>query len=126
MATNKFIEWEEKGQEVWVPVVNQNGYKISNLGRIKTKWIRYTKHNRKSRKWKIVNQRITRFGYCTVWINKRYWFVHELMLLSFIGPRPEGKKDSRHLDDVKTNNVMSNLRWGSRQENMNDAVKNGR
>ena len=43
--------------------------------------------------------------------------VHILMLEAFVGPRPPGY-DGMHDDDVSTNNVLSNLSWGTRQKNI--------
>lgn len=59
---------------------------------------------------------------------KRRWRapVAAVILLTFIGPAPEGKKMARHLDDTRSNNRLSNLAWGSASDNMRDAVRNGR
>lgn len=50
--------------------------------------------------------------------------VHRLVLEAFVGKKPAGM-ECRHLDDDKTNNHLSNLRWGSRSENQFDRVRNG-
>lgn len=49
--------------------------------------------------------------------------MHILMLEAFIGPRPPGM-EARHLDDVKHNNVLSNLAWGTQAENNADRMRN--
>ena len=51
--------------------------------------------------------------------------VHSLVALAFLGPRPEGYEVC-HLDDIKTNNVLSNLRYGTPSSNHLDLVRNGR
>jgi len=51
--------------------------------------------------------------------------VHKLVMLAFVGPVPEGM-EVLHGDDDKTNNRLSNLRYGTRSENMLDRVENGR
>ena len=51
--------------------------------------------------------------------------VHRLVLEAFVGPCPEGM-ESCHEDDDALNNRLSNLRWGTRQDNRDDMVKNGR
>jgi len=51
-------------------------------------------------------------------------FVHVLMLEAFKGLRPEGCQ-ALHSDDVKANNLIDNLRWGTHAENYADRVKNG-
>ena len=48
--------------------------------------------------------------------------IHQLVLETFIGPRPEGL-ECRHLDGNPLNNNLSNLCWGTHQENMQDKVQ---
>lgn len=55
--------------------------------------------------------------------NKFHIRIHSLILLTFVGPCPEGM-ECRHLDDVKTNNFLSNLKWGTRLENRSDMIAN--
>lgn len=50
--------------------------------------------------------------------------IHTLVLSAFLGPRPEGM-ECRHLDSDPHNNHISNLRWGTRAENVQDAIANG-
>jgi hypothetical protein len=45
--------------------------------------------------------------------------IHRLVLTYFDRP-PKGREITRHLDGVKTNNHISNLRWGTFEENWND------
>lgn len=51
--------------------------------------------------------------------------VHRLILEAFIGPRPPGFY-ACHIDDNRTNNKLSNLKWGSPKENGQDAKRNNR
>ena len=50
--------------------------------------------------------------------------VHRLVLEVHSGPCPEGMQ-CRHLDGDKANNNISNLRWGTGVENMQDRIKHG-
>lgn len=50
--------------------------------------------------------------------------VHRAMAEAFLD-NPENKEQVRHLDDDPKNNVLSNLAWGSHQDNVDDMVKNG-
>jgi hypothetical protein len=50
--------------------------------------------------------------------------VHVIVLEAFVGPRPEGMQCC-HGDGDRTNNILSNLRWGTAQENAFDAVAHG-
>ena len=49
-------------------------------------------------------------------------YVHELVLLAFVGPRPamDERCEIRHLDGDKTNNHLSNLKYGTVKENAAD------
>lgn len=49
-----------------------------------------------------------------------------LVLETFSGPKPSRDSKARHLDDIKTNNQLSNLAWGTSKENSDDAIRNGR
>ena len=53
------------------------------------------------------------------------YLVHVLVLMAFVGPCPTGC-ESLHRDDVPSNNELPNLRWGTRSENLHDAVANGK
>ena len=50
--------------------------------------------------------------------------VHQLVAGAFIGPRPEGQ-DTRHLDGNKLNNRAGNLAYGTRRQNILDAIAHG-
>ena len=72
---------------------------------------------------------LSRDGYPMVYPSYRGYqvraFVHQLVLLAFVGPMPEGQL-TRHLDGNPQNNVLSNLRYGTALENSQDAVRHGR
>ena len=50
--------------------------------------------------------------------------VHTLVLLTFVGERPEGC-ECRHLNGNCLDNRLDNLSWGTHAENMNDQIKHG-
>lgn len=52
-------------------------------------------------------------------------YVHRVVLETFIGPCPDGL-ECCHKDDNPANNALSNLRWGTRESNSADALRNGR
>lgn len=56
---------------------------------------------------------------------KKSFNVHELILLAFIGPRPDGLV-SRHLDGEPFNNKILNLCYGTYKENEADKKRHGR
>lgn len=51
--------------------------------------------------------------------------IHRLMAEHFI-PNPDNLPLVRHLNDIKTDNRLDNLAWGTWSDNMDDRIKNGR
>lgn len=51
--------------------------------------------------------------------------IHQLVLLTFVGPRPYPEYDSCHDDGDAKNNFLSNLYWGTRQHNAEDRIRHG-
>lgn len=56
---------------------------------------------------------------------RRDFDVAHLVLLAFVGSKPEGAQAMHH-DDDSSNNEVSNLSWGSLRENMADMARKGR
>lgn len=48
--------------------------------------------------------------------------VHRLVLETFVGPCPAGMEGC-HLDGDSTHNHLDNLKWGTHQENIQDAIQ---
>ena len=68
---------------------------------------------------------ITKDGYERVSIAAgKTYAVHRLVAIAFI-PNPENKPEVDHINAIKTFNWVGNLRWASRQENMNYAKELG-
>jgi hypothetical protein len=55
---------------------------------------------------------------------RRVFLVHRAVLLTFVGPCPEGMR-ARHLDGDRANDRLDNLCWGTRQENTEDKLRHG-
>ena len=51
--------------------------------------------------------------------------MHRLVLEAFRGIPKEKGIVGRHLNDVRTDNRLENLEWGTYSDNMNDAYRNG-
>ena len=52
-------------------------------------------------------------------------FVHELVLTTFVGPRPSKKHECRHLNGDPRDNQLENLAWGTRKQNAQDRIAHG-
>lgn len=50
--------------------------------------------------------------------------VHKLVLLTFVGVAPD-KHECLHINGIPNDNRLTNLRWGTRSENMKDAYAHG-
>ena len=80
--------------------------------------------------WHLLKQTINTTGYPLVGLRRgrkilKLVYVHALVLGAFVGPAPEGMQCCHH-DGNKCNNVLDNLRWGTRLENAADTERHGR
>src|SRR4051812_35058077 len=57
-------------------------------------------------------------GYLTVNLGKKSTYIHRAVAEAFLGPAPSADHQVCHNDGSKTNNAVSNLRWGTRSDNM--------
>lgn len=111
-------------KEIWKDVHGYEGYyKVSDLGRIKSLRSFSTGS-------KILKPRINTHGYYQVNLTipkKKYksLSVHRLIALSFI-PNPENKPCINHINNIRSDNRISNLEWCTYSENTLHSFKSGR
>lgn len=101
--------------EQWKPIDGYEGlYEISNLGKVKS-----LNYNRTGVE-KIMRPGKTKEGYLRVDLCRggkvKHFLVHRLVATAFL-PNPMGLPEINHLDENKTNNVISNIEWCSRYYN---------
>lgn len=106
-------------EEIWKSIViEQNGvlydftgmYEVSNLGRI-----------RNSKTKNFIKAFKNNDGYLKVSINKkRSFFVHRLVATMFI-PNDGNLLEVDHINCIRDDNRIENLRWCDRKENMDNS-----
>lgn len=108
----------DQSQEEWRPILGFGEYECSNLGRIRR------------RSTRAFMKPHVDHGYLRVTLRadgrSRMVRVHRAMLLAFHPDTYFPGALARHLDDNRTNNILSNLAWGTTQDNANDALRNSR
>lgn len=70
--------------------------------------------------WRLLKQRPGKDGYPVVSMQGHPVYVHDLVLRTFVGPRPSRRHQGCHRDSNKLNNHLTNLYWGTRKQNARD------
>lgn len=116
-------KWRKvKGQE--------SAYRVSDDGEVDSLRRVILMSNGVSRtiKGKRLKKSLSSEGYLVVGVGRdrrnRTVQVHTLVLTAFVGPCPKGM-ECRHLNGIKTDNRITNLAWGTREENSQDKVSHG-
>ena len=112
--------------EKWLAVPGYEGsYEVSSHGRVRS-LDRIDSAQRRLRE-RILSQ-IPRAKYLSVTLSNAgvhsYFYTHRLVAQAFL-PEPEPRFEVCHIDGVRLNNRLSNLRWDSHQANQLDMVKHG-
>ena len=122
-------------KEIWKPITGTDGmYSVSNHGRVCSnlappprygdKWIVMDEPQ------KILSTRGKMGRYPSVNLSSYHGSrtvrtVHRLVMEAFVGPCPDGMIVC-HADDNPENNHLSNLRYATYADNMQDAIDNGK
>lgn len=120
------------GSEIWKDISGwSKSYQVSNLGRVRSKNRTIIFSDGRVRKYrgKLCGLKISFFGYPLASLNagkkcKKWVVVHRLVMQNFIGNRPINTEIC-HNDGNKRNNILSNLRYDTRVNNMSDKIKHG-
>lgn len=121
--------------EEWKDIPGQEGkYQVSNLGRVKSvcRKVRGINPYTKKEFLRTVPERILRpgrfckCGHVSVTLGRKTNGrpVHQLVMLAFVGPPPEGM-EVLHKDGNPQNNQLSNLHYGTRTDNILDVYRQG-
>lgn len=117
--------------EVWRDVVGLGGhYSVSNIGRVRSNARTKIRSNGSPipTPTRIIKAR-DHNGYSMVSMTRAdgvclHKFVHRLVMAAFVGPIPDGMEVC-HGDGTRSNNRLHNLRYGTRSDNVQDALKHG-
>lgn len=108
--------------ERWRTVEGYPAYDVSDLGRVRS---------RRAGVERLLKPYADTFGHLQVKLynsptDRRQRLVHVLVMEAFVGPRSAPEIDTRHIDGDPTNNVLSNLAYGTHAQNARDMVEHGR
>ena len=118
--------------EIWKDVPGYEGqYQVSNKGRVRSldreieQMSRWGTPYKKSVKGITLRPGRMPAGHVSVSLGRcNSQCVHKLVLLAFAGPAPEDH-ECLHANGDPSDNRLENLRWGTRSDNIRDAVHHG-
>lgn len=107
-------------EEIWKTIPDCPGYEASSLGRIRSLY--------KKKPPRVLKPYTGNHGYLVVCIfdangNRRVGLVHRFVLEAFRGKNPSAH--ARHLNNIRHDNRIKNLRWGTKSENERDKRRHG-
>jgi hypothetical protein len=108
-------------EEIWKSLIGYEGlYEISNMGRVKS--IKFDKE-------RILKPSITNKGYYIIVLYKDNIrdckTIHRLVIRTFIG-EPKSDEICDHINRIKTDNRIENLRWVTKSKNNLNTVTYGK
>jgi hypothetical protein len=118
--------------ENWLPVPEwEDRYEVSDLGRVRSidRVVTRSGHTMRLR-GRLLTPKVHTKGYLRVSLSRGRggvvdMFVHTLVLLAFVGPRP-AELEACHGNGDPTDNRVANLLWDTPSENQYDVVRHGR
>ncbi len=122
----------QKIEEVFKMLNDFPAYRISNFGRIQSRWVTRACYDgfKVEDVWNDLTPGNDGNGYpqvvlCDGYGKKRTTRVHNLVAKYFLGPKPHKSMIVRHVDSNPSNNHVSNLAYGTYTDNENDKISNG-
>lgn len=111
-------------EEIWKDIKNYEGiYQISNLGRVKRLSSKDSRNH--LRKEKILKPALNSCGYYHIGLSKDGIYkkktIHRMLMETFI-PNPNNLPEINHINEIKTDNSLSNLEWCTHYQNMNSGT----
>lgn len=100
-------------EEIWKDIPTKCGYEVSNVGNV-----------RRKSSGKPIKLTTNSHGYKVVGIHGQQYRAHRLVLNAFVGPCPEGLQCA-HLNGVRDDNRLENLKWVTPKENCFHKIAHG-
>ena len=114
--------------EIWKPIKDYEGlYEVSSIGRVRSlgREIIDSKGRKQCFKERILKLQYDRCGYLYVSLrnrdNRKKFKVHRLVAEAFI-PNPKNKPCVDHINTIRDDNRVENLRWVTVKENSNNEL----
>ena len=118
----------EEINEIWKTVIGYEGlYEVSSMGRVRSldRYVRGRGDSMKLHKGRTLHPKIDRDGYCIYNLCKdgkvKNFRAHRLVADAFI-PNPNNKSCIDHINTIRNDNRVENLRWSTQQENVNNPI----
>ena len=117
-------------EEVWKDVVGyEDRYQVSNIGRVRSKDVILHKSDGKIelRKGKIVKLQLNKTGYLQFLFSdgsdkpRKLMRIHRVVAMAFL-PNPLNKPNIDHINTIRTDNRLENLRWCTQSENNRNSI----
>ena len=115
-------------EEIWKPIKDYEGlYEVSSIGRVRSlgREIIDSKGRKQCFKERILKLQYDRYGYLYVPLrnrdNRKKFKVHRLVAEAFI-PNPKNKPCVDHINTIRDDNRVENLRWVTVKENSNNEL----
>lgn len=118
--SERWLSLDDFQNEVWREIDGFDGvYKVSSYGRIKSS----------SQRLRILRTTLNKSGYYYVSLVKKWkvstFRVHRLVCQAFCA-NPHNYTEVNHKDEIKTNNIFTNLEWCSHLHNVYWGTRNAR
>jgi hypothetical protein len=113
---------------VFVDIAGHPGYRVGTTGVIQSDVLIGSKARTRTGTWRDLKPYLNkRTGYHSIDLHtgiRRNARVNVVVISAFVCPRPDGM-ECRHRDGNRLNNWVGNLLWGTRSDNMQDAIRHG-
>lgn len=102
----------------WTEIPGHENYLITEDGDV---FFKGCQGKRKYRAPQMIKKCINRMGYYIIHLDGKVYTLHRILAITFM-PNPENKPEIDHIDGNPLNNDLSNLRWATHKENLNNPV----